>query len=226
MDDIEFIEIQGVSLPLARGKYSHLLERAIRSGGYEKEEASIVRKILLPDDVVLEIGSAIGFVSTMCAKIVTRGRVFAFEANPALSVYSFITYGKNRVCVRHENAVLAKGDGETDFFVHPDFWASSLIEKPDTTKVRVKTRNFKKVIDEIRPSCLVVDIEGGEGELIELSDFSSVREIVMELHPNVLGQERVDQLLKRLNDLGFTQTNLTIKNVAHFSRLGVSPAYT
>src|SRR5262245_58379142 len=51
---------------------------------YERPELEIARVKLQRDDVVLELGSGIGFITTYCAKRIGSDRVFTYEANPAL----------------------------------------------------------------------------------------------------------------------------------------------
>ena len=57
---------------------------ALFKGTYEDNERRLVRGLLKPGDRVLEIGTGIGLVSLVCAKICGAGNVLSYEANPQL----------------------------------------------------------------------------------------------------------------------------------------------
>ena len=69
-----------------------------------------------------------------------------------------------------------------DFYVTPAFWASSLIkpEEGEFECVKVQGVNKHDVLREIKPTALVVDIEGGEASFFEGLDLGSVNKIIME----------------------------------------------
>ncbi|WP_075087095.1 hypothetical protein [Verrucomicrobium spinosum] len=54
------------------------------------------------------------------------------------------------------------------------------------------------------PTVLIADIEGAE-QYLDLSGLpDSVRTIIMEVHPTVIGQEAVDHILNTLKSMRFT----------------------
>ena len=56
------------------------------------------------------------------------------------------------------------------------------------------------------PTALVCDIEGAE-QYIDFTQLpASVSKIIIELHPEMIGQEPVDQILKALAAMGFAET--------------------
>src|SRR5690606_21695605 len=67
-----------VRLSLPRRLLTGEIRSAFENGHYEAGERSIVRKVVRPDDVVVELGAAIGFLSTVLARIAIRGRVHAY----------------------------------------------------------------------------------------------------------------------------------------------------
>ncbi|MBU1691266.1 MAG: hypothetical protein KJ958_05270 [Gammaproteobacteria bacterium] len=48
-----------------------------------------------------------------------------------------------------------------------------------------------------------MDIEGGEYDLIKAIDFHTIRKISAELHTDVLGQARIDEIKSIMNGAGF-----------------------
>ncbi|NEQ37077.1 MAG: hypothetical protein F6K40_12640 [Okeania sp. SIO3I5] len=66
-------------------------------GVYEKEELTLVKHLLDENDIVMELATDIGLLSSYYAKIIGSKRVFTYEANPALEDYICQTYQLNNV---------------------------------------------------------------------------------------------------------------------------------
>ena len=180
------------------------IEEYIRRGNYEQSELRALRKHLEPDDVVLELGAGIGFISMQCAQVVGAERVFAYEANPALESHIRRNYELNGVFPKLEICVLGDRAGEIDFFVEEDYWASSTIrQSPTARRIRVPVRPLNDAIRRVNPSFLIVDIEGGEYDLLEQIDFYNIRKLAMELHRHTFEQARIDAIHGRLANAGF-----------------------
>jgi len=223
----EFADNFGISLPLSHPLITSGIAKEIYFGDYERKEAEIVAKRLENDDVVMEIGAGIGFLSAFCAKQIGDERVFAYDANPALLEVIAATYAANRVSPSICNAMLGQGAGKGRFFVEKEFWASTTVREGarDATEIEVEQRDLNAEIARIRPTFLIVDIEGGEADLFPIADLSGVRKICVETHPHVLGNEGVSQLLALLFERGFVlDLSLIRKNVFFLYRPGVGRA--
>jgi FkbM family methyltransferase len=210
----------GVRLPLTHAAITAPIRKDIYFGGYESKEAELVAARIAPDDVVMEVGAGIGFLSTLCAKVVGSDQVFAYEANPQLIEIIRAVHALNGVAPSITNALLAKGDGERDFYLEQDYWASSLIRgSAAATAIRVRQIDLNGEIRRIRPSFLIVDIEGGEYEFFRDIDLAPVRKICIETHPHVLGDRHVSELLGWLIAAGFAlDFGLMRKNVYYLYR--------
>ena len=53
-----------------------------------------------------------------------------------------------------------------------------------------------------------MDIEGGEGDLVPLIDWSGVRKLAIELHPELLGAAGMKAILATLAAAGFEESRL------------------
>jgi hypothetical protein len=62
---------------------------------------------------------------------------------------------------------------------------------------------------ELRPTIMVIDIEGGERDLIPKLDFSSVNRVIIELHPDVYGHDGSSLVVRTLLEAGF---NLNVQD--------------
>ena len=198
-------EVCGIRVALSP-RFSYKLMRKVCQGGYEDDDVLKVRATLEPDDVVVELGAGLGVVATACARIVGSERVFCFEANPALEQDIRRTFELNGVEPTLEMAAVGPSTGEIELWIGKHFWSSSLVEreKLDET-VCVPQRALRDVLEAHDPSYLIVDIEGGEHELFRDADLRNVRKLAIEMHPHVIGREKVDEVLGWLRDAGFEE---------------------
>lgn len=201
----DFADNFGVLLPLRHSLITPGIAKEIYFGDYEKKEATIVSKRLEAADVVMEIGAGIGFLSAYCAKQIGSERVFAYDANPALADIVAKTYAANGVRPSFRTAMLGRGAGKERFFVDEEFWASSAsqIASNKAKEITVDRIDLNEEIARIRPTFLIVDIEGGEADLFALADLSGVQKICVETHAHVLGNSGVTNMLANLFQQGF-----------------------
>lgn len=210
----------GVLLPTEGPGISKAIRRQIFFSEYEDKEFEIVAKRLASDDVVMEVGAGIGFLSAYCAKRIGSERVFAYEANPALMELIAATHRANGVSPAVRNVLLAQGEGTRSFHVEPEFWASSAVQASGSaTTITVPQADLNAELRRVRPSFLIVDIEGGEVELFELADLAPVRKICVETHPGIHSSAVLSRMLGRLIAQGFAlDFTLMRKNVLYLSR--------
>lgn len=201
----EFADNFGVLLPLKHPLITPGIAKEIYFGDYEKKEATIVSQRLEADDVVMEIGAGIGFLSAYCAKKIGSERVFAYDANPALADIVATTYRANGVQPAFRTAMLGKGAGQARFFVEEEFWASSANQDSSgrSKEIEVDQIDLNEEIARLRPTFMIVDIEGGEADLFALADLSGVKKICVETHAHVLGNDGVTHMLEALFRQGF-----------------------
>ncbi|OGA00507.1 MAG: hypothetical protein A2Z64_02460 [Betaproteobacteria bacterium RIFCSPLOWO2_02_67_12] len=215
-----WVDNQGVLLPTEGSGISRGIRRQIFFSEYEDKEIEIVAKRLASDDVVMEVGAGIGFLSAYCAKRIGSERVFAYEANPALMELIAATYRANGVAPTVRNVLLARGEGTREFHVEPEFWASSALPGSGNARtIRVPQADLNSELQRVRPSFLIVDIEGGEIEFFELADLATVRKICVETHPAIHSSAALSKMLGGLIAQGFAlDFTLMRKNVLYLSR--------
>ncbi|ALG89798.1 MULTISPECIES: FkbM family methyltransferase [Actibacterium] len=200
----------GINVPESRFLDATRIAR-IDGGRYEAEEIQGALHLIREGDRVLELGAGLGLVGAVIARNCAPARVLSFEANPELIEPIRALYRMNGledvISVRNQVAVSAPDRPETlPFHVHRSFLGSSL----NPTAVRVKetvdvpTAGFATICAELKPDVIVMDIEGGELELLEHAVLDRVRAMVIEFHPNayeVSGMRRCKDLLRAA---GFT----------------------
>jgi len=100
------------------------------------------------------------------------------------------------------NAVLGAGEATRTFYVTPNFWASSLTPVVGATPISVMQLDFQTILDDFAPTLLVIDIEGGEAELLSKSDLTGVRALLLEVHPHQIEPDAMSRLFGHLMDQG------------------------
>lgn len=215
-----WVDHHGVLLPTEGPGISPQIRRQIFFGEYEDKEIEIVAKRLASDDVVMEVGAGIGFLSAYCARRLGSARVFAYEANPALMDIIAATYRANGVAPAVRNVLLGRGAGEREFHVEPEFWASSTLPgSAQARTIRVPQQDLGAELARVRPSFLIVDIEGGEVEFFDAADLAGVRKICVETHPALHANRVLSEMLARLIGQGFAlDFTLMRKNVLYLCR--------
>jgi FkbM family methyltransferase len=199
------VRLRGVLIELDADE-TPALRRALYAERYERGEARCVARRVAPDDVVLEVGAGIGFLSTLCALRVGGARVTAVEANPALLPRIRATWAANGVAPTLVHGVLARTAGEAELFVAPELVSSSLAPGGEArASVRVPQLAVNELLRRVAPTCLVIDVEGAEAELLPAIDWRGVRKLILELHPHRIGAERTRELLALLAAQGFRE---------------------
>lgn len=185
----------------------HLSARVLfemRIGRYERRERRAILSALRDDDIVLELGVGLGLVTMLCARRLGDDRVFGFEANPRMRPFIEANFRRNGRRPHVTYAVLGEVEGTRDFHLEPSFFGSSLRRRSAGAEtITVPMHAFAPVRIARRPTVLVADIEGGEVELFAHARLDGIRLVVMELHPHVVGQDAIDEVVARIRDQGF-----------------------
>lgn len=219
------LEISGVVIPDDPAVITPAIEVAIRSGRFECDEAHQIPQIVRPGDNVLEIGSGIGFISTLLAREPRVSRVCAVEANPYLIDYMTRLHGQNRVRkVKRLNTVLTNEPvASKTFYIRRDFWMGSLMPGPNpyVATTEVPTANLDALLRDEQINLIVCDVEGSECSLFKDADLSGVDRIFLELHDHITGMSGVARLFSTLAVQGFVyDPRHSTGSVVLFQRIG------
>lgn len=223
-------ELDGIVLPHDERLISPVIHRALIRGRYEGEERTHLPGLLQPGDVVLELGAGLGVVSTLCARDDRVERVVTVEANPELIPYVREVHRRNGVTEKarllHAVALPAPDVEEVDFFVRRDIWASSLDgaiwgwEK----KVNTEVVDLHALIRDLSPTVMIVDIEGGEGQLFRGFTAGRLRHVYVELHQQVIGRRGMRRVFNQLARAGFAyDPAFSAHGVVTFTRIPNPP---
>lgn len=182
----------GVALKTGPSDIPRSVRSHIFKGGYEAVEAELVTGIVTPSDRVLEVGTGIGFVSILCAKLAGEGRVTSYEANPALEPIIRANYTLNGLSPDLRMKAVTVDGSPIRFFADPNILSSSLIDRDlESTEITVDSDPMADVMAEIAPNVIVMDVEGAEVDLLTAADLSSVRAMIVEVHPHIIGEDEI-----------------------------------
>lgn len=219
----DFIAFDGFEVAIDLERWPAKILRALLRRHYEKHELRLVSRLLTPDDRVIELGSAIGVVALAASRTVPSEQICCFDANPEMVAASAANFRHAGKAISARNAVMV-ADGSAPatmtFYKTPYFLSSSLSpDTADATPVEIETRPLAATISQQAANVLIVDIEGGEFDLLAATDLSAVEKLVLEIHVSMAG---VDACLKLVSDLQqkglLLNSDLTGHNVFVFSR--------
>lgn len=193
--------IDGIYVPVYL-RYGYSVLRFIDNGSYECEELNIVKRKLKRPDIVLELGTGIGFIAAHCAKTIGNEMVNTFEANDLMEPVINELFIKNKVQPKFKIAFL--GNNQETFLAQKNFLASSeKISSGEGSQIKVPLLNLNSEISRIRPTYLIMDIEGNEFEVFEMIDFQTIFKVQFELHPKLLTESQIDFIFKKLEEQKF-----------------------
>jgi FkbM family methyltransferase len=201
--NLNTLSVHGIRLHTGIDDMPKSVRSHVFKGIYEEFECAMVKKNVHHGDQVLEIGTGIGLVSLLVTKIAGEGNVVSYEANPDLEEtiranYKLNGWEPNLIM----NAVTSDGR-DLVFHQDPNILSSSAYDRDlDTNTITVPSMPFEKLLDQHNPNVLVIDIEGAEIEILPDASLDNVRVMVIELHPHIVGEDKIEELLNILETKG------------------------
>ncbi|WP_456712864.1 FkbM family methyltransferase [Bradyrhizobium sp. USDA 4353] len=175
---------------------------ALAAQSYESVELYLARSLVRPGDTVLDLGSGLGVISIAAAKSAQSGRVVGFEADERLIEIARRNAFRNQVNVEYRLCAVNSKAGMLTFNVAGNFLASSIIEASGSRQVAIEGVAFRDIVKEIRPTIIICDIEGAEGEIFANADLSSVDRMIVETHQSIIGIDGVERCVEELRRAG------------------------
>jgi FkbM family methyltransferase len=179
-------------------------------GLHELEERALIKRWLPSELPVLEFGGGLGVVSCLVnRRLDDPSRHIVVEANPQM----IPALERNREINGREfrviNKALAYDCTHADLIIGREFVSSSTIRGAGGTTVKVTTTTVSSLMAEMGfgKAGIICDIEGAERELInrEMAALGDrIQFFMAEMHPNIIGEDVVSDLLDDLMSMGFS----------------------
>jgi len=209
-------EIDGFAVFIDTAAYDAAIIASLASGDYEHQDRKVAKAILCTGDRVIECGTAIGSVTMSAAKIVGEGNIVSFEANPIILADAKANFERNGLTIDARHGILCNRTtyaAKTVTFGISSYFLASRLDLIDGTdivdRIDVPTFSLEDEIRSLRANVLLIDIEGGEVDLLSGADLTGIEKIAVELHHNFVGEERTNLMLRFLMAEGFNFDQLT-----------------
>jgi FkbM family methyltransferase len=188
-------------------------------GLHELDERALVERWLPKNLPVVEFGGGLGVVSCLPNRLLERpDRHGVVEANPYLLDLLRTNRNLNRCRFRLINRVLAYGADNAEFGLDSSF-VGSRVGESNGSMVSVPTPSLDGILNEtgFEQCSVICDIEGAEIQLVE-HEIEVIRRkapfLLIEIHPNIVGQNAVDRMLESLRDAGYRLEEKRGQNIA------------
>ncbi len=210
--------INGVRLVSDRDRVPPYLRDLMFREIYENTERNVLLKILRPGSRVVEIGAGIGFIALLAAKICGQGNVWTYEANALVEDLIQDNFRLNDLTPELTMRAVTIDGREMSFNAAENIISSSAFDRDTTTKrITVRSDRIADLLLKHHPDVLIMDVEGGEYELLLGTDLLGVTDILVELHPHIIGADKVAEIVSSLGSRGF-QPKTSDRKTFHFSR--------
>jgi len=184
VEGFECIKKRGVLIPIIPGFTPDLPKKpaeVAQQEERERREASLLDDLIQHSEIILEIGSGSGFISTYCAMNRHAKQVFCVRENPNLVEEIKLTHRINGVSVTVLNEILGNVDDGPKLYQRADLWAS----RDDSflgSAITVPTQSLQSRLNQIRPTMLIIEVMRDEGLLSEDLDLAGVKKIMIALN--------------------------------------------
>lgn len=201
----------GVSLPLENGGEADLfipqLRSAIASGHYCADIIGALPAAVPAGTRALVVGSGIGILSTLIARIPGVGRVIAIEPNIAIADYISCVHEANGASsIEIVNGVPVEGGhGRIPLFVRHDVRASSLVpgDGPWRQVMLVPGVDLELILAEEQISLIVAEHGAGIAPMLAEADLAAVDRLVLGAFDGAGGSRESEGLACSLAAAGF-----------------------
>lgn len=199
------ITINGIKLKVKHPAISQRMKLALYTNLYELDERIILHKTLDKNDRVLEAGAGVGMMGMLSSTLLADdSQLVIYEANPNLLSLIKENMALNGKKLNIVNKAVSNQNGTLTFYISENFLSSSAIEKKETRPVEVPTESLSSIIQNFKPTYLLMDIEGAEAEILGKTSLDSVRKICIEVHPHYAGEKPISEMLAALFAQGFS----------------------
>jgi FkbM family methyltransferase len=200
-------DAEGMTFSVPREQTTLSLRGKFVVDTYELPERILVKRHLRRDARVLELGGCIGVLSCVINRCLDNpSSHVVIEANPNLIPFLERNRDANQASFRVENCVVSQA-ATTNIAISRDMDSSTTGGKG--LPVRTATLEELEAKYSLTFDAIVMDIEGGEASFIaeNIDRLRRIEFLMVEFHPDILGERSVDQLRSALKAVGLEKVD-------------------
>jgi len=200
-------EINGVKLSLPAALATPAIVEKLEAGTYEGDEARAADRCVRKGSRVLDLGSGLGYVATLCAQRAGAHNVLTVEANPDLLPVieaNLAANGQEDVSILHAAAGGWVPEGSTAQFNISEGFTGSSLDGFGKRKVEVPLVPIYDLIRTHRPHVVLMDVEGAEADMFNRRWRCPLRFFVLELHPKKYKPRVIKKIVDFMSDMDMT----------------------
>lgn len=151
---------------------SSVYRDALTHGQFDTHIAEVMKAVIKPTDVCLDIGANIGVFSVLLSQLAPTGHVFAFEASPTISeLLSKSVSGNGCTNVTVLNKAVSVDSQPLYVDCASDYQAGSYVSTKPESSASVSTESVS--VDQfvaarrVKPTFMKIDVEGWEEFVLE-----------------------------------------------------------
>lgn len=217
------IELDGIQLRL-NPHCSLQLAHELVAGNHATMERQSLRHVLEAQDRVMDIGTGTGVLATLCARRLGSERVVAFEAHPLMAQMAQQTFALNGVEPRLEECAVGRMGGRRIFYSGRTADSGTLLRRAYCRRrMYVPGRTLREALREYRPTLVIIDITGGEHELIQELLHHRIPKLLIHFHPQIIGMARMMRARQAFARAGYTPASANVDGSRVLYRLYSAP---
>lgn len=218
------IEYHGITVPVTEGHMPLPILIQIAEDAYERPELRAAEGMVQSGDRILEMGTGLGIVSGLISRMAEGVEIRSFEANPNLLPHIAELHRLNDITNVSVTHAMLEPDPASDtrtFHVHKYFSEGSIFQTEMSEEaIEIPVLDINAVVQEFKPTVLVCDIEGAEEVVIPNCDLSTLRALVLELHPAVMSRMGMKRIFDACLGAGlYPRIELSSEQVVAFEKI-------
>lgn len=176
----QIYNFKGISAFVREDTSDSFIVREVMSGAYNKLNIN-------PSDVVADFGLNIGIFTIWAA---LKGAKYVYGYEPEIANFNLATRNIklnkfDKQSTIYNVAIVGNNDLTRilSYNIKRNKAAHSLVKKRGRTEQVVQCININKVLHDINPTIIKMDIEGGEYECLKaVTDFGGIKQLILEFH--------------------------------------------
>ena len=198
----------GIKIWTAHSDIPESIRMALFEDKYERADALLTQVILHSRDRVLDLGGGIGLVGLVATRICGEGNVLSCEANLDLESIIRKNYRLNKWEPNLLMCAVTSDGRDLTFFQQPEDWiaSSAFAQGRKGNEITAQSVMINDLIGRHHPTVIIMDVEGVEVELLPVADLRGVRVVIVEMHPDIVGKESIEQVVEGMKERGWRIT--------------------